>query len=78
MPAKDLRERYVEILLERFRDTSFPSAPMMDRIEAAITDRPTAEQYVGELLDTIDEADFPSPQMLERVNKLMMVLEESE
>ena len=78
MPASDLRGRYVELLLGRFEETSFPSAPMMDRLEAAITDREAAERYVGALLDAIDESDFPSPQMLDRVNRLLGRLEQAQ
>jgi hypothetical protein len=69
--ADELRSRYVGPLLERLSDTRYPSATMMDRIEAAITDRAAAEDYVNRLLDIIDQDQYPSPSMLDRVNRLI-------
>ena len=75
MPADKLRSRYVGILLDRVAETRYPSAPMLDRVEAAIVDAEEAEEYVDRLLDTIEQDSYPSPQMLERVNRLISVLE---
>lgn len=75
MPAEELRNRYVGLLLDRFSATRYPSAPMMDRIEAAVTDRRTAEEYVSRLLEAVEGDRFPSPTMLERANRLIARLE---
>lgn len=75
MPAEDLRSRYVGILLDRVTDTRYPSAPMLDRVEAAIVDVDMAEDYVERLLETVEQDRYPSPQMLDRLNKLISVLE---
>lgn len=75
MPAEDLRSRYVGILLDRVADARYPSAPMLDRVEAAIVDAPSAEDYIERLLDTIEQDRYPSPQMLERVNRLISIME---
>lgn len=75
MPADELRARYLALLLDRLSETRYPSSPMLDRIEAAITDRSMAEEYVGRLLDTVDEDRFPSPQMIERINRLIGLID---
>lgn len=74
MPADELRARYLEILLDRLAEARYPSASMLDRIEAAVGDRRTAEAYVGSLLDHMAQDRFPSPSMVDRVQRLLAVL----
>jgi hypothetical protein len=75
MASESLRERYVSILVDRLNETAYPSAPMMDRIEAAIVDRGTAEQYLSVLLERVAQDRYPSPTMLERLNGLIATFE---
>jgi hypothetical protein len=70
-----LRHRYLEVLMDQVRDCRFPSPTMMDRIEAAVGDRESAEQYVEALIDLISAERYPSPQMLDRVSGLLDVLD---
>lgn len=74
MPADQLRSRYTAVLLDRLRETRYPSPPMLDRAEAAISDRETAEEYVRSLIENLEEDRFPSPVMVERVRKMLAVL----
>jgi hypothetical protein len=74
MPADELRSRYTALLLDHLRETKYPSPTMLDRAEAAITDRETAEEYVGRLLDLLEQDRFPSPPMVDRVRRLLSVL----
>ena len=71
MSADQLRERYLGLLLERLGDAQYPSASMLDRIEAAITDRETAEAYVGSLIERMEQEQYPSPPMMDRVTRLL-------
>ena len=71
MAADDLRQRYERVLLSKLRDTKYPSATMLDRIEASITDRETAERYVNELIDRLEGDRYPSPPMIDRVRTLL-------
>jgi len=71
MPADQLRGRYVELLLDHLADARYPSAPMLDRIEAAISDRETAEAYVDSLLQRMEQERFPSPPMMDRMTRLL-------
>lgn len=75
MPAESLRSRYVALLLDRLSEARYPSAPMLERIEAAIGDRDQAVNYVSELLDKIEEETYPSPQMLSRLETLISIVE---
>lgn len=78
VPASSLRSRYVALLIDRLTQTRYPSAPMLDRIESAITSRDQGEEYIEKLLDRIDEDTYPSPEMLARVNRLIATVEASE
>ena len=66
----DLRDRYMELLLERIREDQYPSGELMDRVEAAFTTREHVEAYLEVLLEKVDETWYPSKQMLDRINRL--------
>lgn len=74
MASTQLREAYVALLMDRFNGIRYPSSPMMDRLEAAITDRESAEAYVAALLDHVEQDGYPSPSMLDRLNRLISAL----
>jgi hypothetical protein len=71
VPNDQLRDRYVTMLMDRFKETDYPSTTMMDRLESVIRDRETAVAYVEALLEHMEGEQYPSPPMLTRVNKLI-------
>jgi hypothetical protein len=74
MPVDDLRRRHAGVLLAKLRETKYPSPTMLDRIEASITDRRTAEEYVNELIGRIEQDQYPSPPLVDRVQLLLAML----
>jgi hypothetical protein len=76
--SNDLRNRSMQILLSQVSSGQYPSVSMLDRIEAAVNDRATANEYVNLLLDTLERDAYPSPTMLDRVLKLVEALERSQ
>jgi hypothetical protein len=66
----DLRDRYMELLLERIREDRFPSVELMNRVEEAFTTREHVEAFVEVLIEKADESWYPSKQMLDRINRL--------
>jgi hypothetical protein len=75
MPTSDLRQAYLDVLLEQVRSCRFASPTMMERLERTIGDRENAEAYVRTLIATMSEERFPSPQLLDRVAGLLDLLE---
>ncbi len=69
--AEELRDRYLDLLLDRIREPRYPSASMMDRAERSIRDRAQATAYVNMLLDTVEQDQYPSPSMLDRIARLL-------
>lgn len=70
-----LRSRVMDILLEQVSEPRYPSPQMMERFEANVTDRETAERYVSMLIDLLSEDQYPSPMLLERIIHLVKSLE---
>lgn len=71
----NLRQRYLEILMDQVRDCKYPSPTMMDRIESTVTDRESAEEYVHALVDLVAADRYPSLMLLDRVKGLIDALE---
>ena len=75
MPTSELRQAYLDMLMEQVRSCRYPSPTMMERLEGTIGDRQNAEEYVRTLIDTMAEERFPSPMMLDRVAGLLEAFE---
>lgn len=75
MPTSELRQAYLDMLMEQVRSCRYPSPTMMDRLEQTIGDRGNAEDYVRALIEMMEEERYPSPMMLDRVAELLTVLE---
>lgn len=75
MPASELRQAYLDVLMEQVRSCRYPSPTMMDRLEQTIGDRENAAGYVRALIDMMGEEKYPSPMMLDRVAGLLDVLD---
>jgi len=70
-----LRSRAFDILLNQIWEPRYPSTEMMDRLEAHVSDRETAERYVELLIETANQDRYPSPMLLERILRLVDALE---
>jgi hypothetical protein len=75
MARSKIRDAYLAMITEQARGCRFPSPPMLDRIDAAITDREDAEDYVLTLIEKLREERFPSPTMIDRLSSLVDLLD---
>lgn len=71
MPINRSHDRYLSVLLGQAAGERFPSHRILERIEAAITDRPTAEAYVDLLLGHAEEQRYPSLRMVDRAARVV-------
>ncbi|QBI18684.1 hypothetical protein ER308_03325 [Egibacter rhizosphaerae] len=71
MPVNSAHQRYVDYLFAQASAGRYPSHQILKRIEAAITDRETAERYVDLLLSEAENQRFPSLRMLDRANQIV-------
>lgn len=74
MPINRAQARYAEVLLSRARQGRYPSHHILDRAEAAITDREMAEAYLDVILDEAETQRHPSLRMLDRADGVIRQL----
>jgi hypothetical protein len=67
---QNLRERFVEILLDRIRDEPYPSLALMDLLEATVTSPDQLAEYLEALMEKVETTRFPSLTMLRRIQRI--------
>jgi hypothetical protein len=70
VPVNEAHRRYQDVLFTR-ADKRYPSHRILDRIEASITDRETAERYVELLMAEAERQRYPSLLMLDRARRVV-------
>jgi hypothetical protein len=67
---QNLRERYVQILLDRIRAEPYPSYTYMDLLEATVTSPDQLVEYLDALMDKVETTRFPSLTMMRRIQRI--------
>ncbi len=70
MAEQNLRERYVQILLDRIRAEPYPSLAQMDLLEATVTSPDQLAEYLEALMEKVESTRFPSLTMMRRIQRL--------
>jgi hypothetical protein len=71
---QNLRERYVQILLDRIRDEPYPSLAQMDLLEATVTSPDQLAEYLEALMEKVETTRFPSLTMMRRIQRIASCL----
>lgn len=66
MPITQAHDRYMRILLDRIRESKYPSGELMDRVEIML-DREHVQEYVDILFAKVEHDRYPSKQLLDRI-----------
>jgi hypothetical protein len=69
-----IRERYVQLLLDRVRVDPFPSVEHMNIIEATVRNPDQLVEYLEALMEKVEATRFPSLQMLRRIQRIAVML----
>jgi hypothetical protein len=67
---QNLRERYVQILLDRIRAEPYPSLAQMDLLEATVTSPEQLAEYLEALMEKVETTRFPSLTMMRRIQRI--------
>jgi hypothetical protein len=67
---QNLRERFVQILLDRIRDEPYPSFTQMDLLEATVTSPDQLVEYIEALMEKVESTRFPSLTMMRRIQRI--------
>jgi HEPN domain-containing protein len=71
MTGEELREEYIEKLLDRITQSRYPSHELLQRAENLVHTREQAERLVRYLIGTVDGVRYPSHQMMDRVERIL-------
>jgi hypothetical protein len=69
-----IRERFVDLLLERVKSDPYPSRLHMDMLEASMNDPDQLAEYLEALIEKVEKTRFPSHAMLERIQRIVAML----
>jgi hypothetical protein len=72
--GQTLRQRYVQLLLDRVREDPYPSTSYMDMLEASVNDPDQLVEYLEALLEKVESTRFPSLSMLNRIQRIATML----
>jgi hypothetical protein len=67
---QNLRERFVQILLDRIRAEPYPSLAQMDLLEATVTSPEQLAEYLEALMEKVETTRFPSLTMMRRIQRI--------
>jgi predicted transcriptional regulator len=73
--AAALRKRITDKLVGDVSETMYPSATMLNRVEAALATPDDVAEYAETLVKKVEETRFPSTEMLNRLDGLVTRLE---
>jgi hypothetical protein len=71
MTAEQLKDAYVEALLDRITQVRYPSLELVDRAENIVYKKEQAERLVTYLISLIDNVRYPSHQIMDRVERIL-------
>jgi hypothetical protein len=69
--GEDLRDEYIEALLDRISGVRYPSHELIARAEKIVYKREQAERLVRYLISTVDEVEYPSHQIMDRIERIL-------
>jgi hypothetical protein len=71
MNPEQLRDAYVDALLDRVTQVRYPSYELIDRAENIVYKQEQAERLVTYLISTVDDVRYPSHQMMDRIERIL-------
>jgi len=69
--GEQLRDEYIDALLDRITEVRYPSHELIDRAENIVYKREQAERLVAYLIATVDGVRYPSHQVMDRVERIL-------
>jgi hypothetical protein len=71
MNGQELREAYIDALLDRITQVRYPSHELLQRAENLVYTREQAERLVRYLISTVDGVRYPSHQLMDRIERIL-------
>ena len=71
MDGQGLRDKYMDVLLDRITEVRYPSRELLDRAENLAYSREQAERLVAYLIRTVEGVKYPSHELMDRVERIL-------
>jgi hypothetical protein len=71
MNGEQLRDEYIEALLDRVTTVRYPSHELIARATNIVYKPEQAERLVLYLIETVDEVQYPSHQIMDRIERIL-------
>jgi len=71
MNGYELRDQYMDALLDRITQVRYPSHELIERAENLAYRREHAERLVEYLISTVESSRYPSHQLMDRVERIL-------
>ena len=71
MNGEELRDEYIDALLDRITQVRYPSHELLQRAENLVYTREQAERLVRYLISTVEGVRYPSHQLMDRVERIL-------
>jgi hypothetical protein len=71
MNGEELRDEYIDALLDRITQVRYPSHELLQRAENLVYTREQAERLVGYMISTMEGVHYPSHQMMDRIERIL-------
>lgn len=71
MNGEELRDEYIDALLDRVTGVRYPSHELIERAENIVYKREQAERLVRYLISTVDQVQYPSHQIMDRIERIL-------
>ena len=71
MSGEELRDAYIDKLLDRITQARYPSHELLQRAENLVYKREQAERLLSYMVSTVDSVRYPSHQMLDRIERIL-------
>jgi len=71
MNGEQLRDAYIDTLLDRITEVRYPSHELIERAENLVYKREQAERLLRYLIATVDNVQYPSHQIMDRVERIL-------
>ena len=71
MNPEQLRDAYVDALLDRITQVRYPSHELLQRAENIVYKKEQAERLVRYLIATVDNVRYPSHQIMDRIERIL-------
>ncbi|OLE38889.1 MAG: hypothetical protein AUG48_00605 [Actinobacteria bacterium 13_1_20CM_3_68_9] len=71
MNGENLRDEYIDALLDRITQVRYPSHELIERATNIVYKREQAERLLQYLISTVEGVRYPSHQIMDRIERIL-------